>query len=121
MNKLQSLALATTAMALTAESSFAADGCGIFGCSNVGTPLQWGGGTADTLIQRLVGNAMMFLGLLGVLYGIWGGFQIVTAGGDEEKVKKGRTIIIQVAIGLLVIFIANSIVQFILQKILTNA
>jgi len=40
MNKLQKIALATTAMALTAESSFAADGCGIFGCSNVGTPLQ---------------------------------------------------------------------------------
>jgi len=60
----------------------------------------------------------MFLALIGVCYGLWGGFQIVTAGGEEEKVKKGRTILIQVAIGLVVIFLANSIVQWVLTKIL---
>jgi hypothetical protein len=66
----------------------------------------------------LISNALVFLGLLGVCYGIWGGFQIVTAGGDEEKVKKGRTIIIQVIIGLVVIFLANSIIQWVLTSIL---
>lgn len=43
---------------------------------------------------------------------------MLTAGGDEEKVKKGRTILIQVGIGLIVIFLANSIVQFVLTKII---
>ncbi len=43
---------------------------------------------------------------------------MLTAGGEEEKMKKGRTILIQVAIGLVVIFLANSVVQFVLQRIL---
>lgn len=115
---MKSLALASTAFALGTLQSFAADGAGMFGATNVGAPIQGGGGTADTLVQKLVGNAMLFLGIVAVLYGIWGGFLMVTAGGDEEKVKKGRTILVQVAIGLVVIFIANSIVQFVLSKIL---
>jgi len=61
---------------------------------------------------------MVFLAIIAVLYLLWGGFQILTAGGDEEKVTKGKTIIIQAGIGLLVIFLANSIVQWILGLII---
>ena len=52
-----------------------------------------------------------------VMYGIWGGFQIVTAGGDEEKVKKGRTILIHVVIGIIVIWLAGSVVQWVVGLI----
>ncbi len=69
--------------------------------------------TADVTIQNLINNAMMYISILAVCYGIWGGFQIITAGGDEEKVKKGRTILIQVVIGILVIWIAGSIVKWV--------
>ncbi len=118
MNTFKKLAISVGTTALIAEQTFA-DGTTIFGGSNVtNTSVQGGGGTADTLIQRLVGNAMLFLGLVGVLFGIYGGFLMLTAGGDEEKVKKGRTILMQVAIGLVVIFLANSIVQLVLSKIL---
>ena len=55
----------------------------------------------------------MYLSILAVCYGIYGGFQIVTAGGDEEKVKKGRTILIQVGIGIIVIWLAGSIVKWV--------
>jgi Type IV secretion system pilin len=101
-------------LAATTASSFAID----FGGGKVDQKIVGGGGTADTAVQGLIANAMVFLGILGVCYGIWGGFQIVTAGGDEEKVKKGRTIIIQVVIGLIVIFLANSIIQWVLTQIL---
>jgi hypothetical protein len=69
--------------------------------------------TADVTIQNLINQAMMYISILAVCYGIWGGFQIVTAGGDEEKVKKGRTIIIQVVIGIIVIWLAGSIVKWV--------
>ncbi len=69
-------------------------------------------------MQTLITNALAFLAILGVVYGIYGGFQIITAGGDEEKVKKGRTIIIQVLIGLVVIFLANSIVEWVITSVL---
>ncbi len=72
----------------------------------------------DAWVQNIVANFMVFLAIIAVLYLLWGGFQILTAGGDEEKVTKGKTIIIQAGIGLLVIFLANSIVQWILGLII---
>ena len=38
-----------------------------------------------------------------------------------EKVKKGKTIIIQALIGLLVIFLASSIVTFVMTSLFSNA
>ena len=43
---------------------------------------------------------------------VYAGFLIVTAGGDEEKVKKGKHILIQVAIGIIVVFLASTFVYF---------
>ncbi len=70
--------------------------------------------SAEVTAQNLINNALMFLSILAVAYGIWGGFQIVTAGGDEEKVKKGRTILIQVVIGIIVIWLAGSVVKWVI-------
>lgn len=70
--------------------------------------------SAEVTFQTLIDRAMMFLALVAVAYGIWGGFQIITAGGDEEKVKKGRTILIQVVIGIIVIWLAGSIVKWVI-------
>jgi hypothetical protein len=61
---------------------------------------------------------MFFLGIVAVIYGIYGGFLILTAGGEDDKVKKGKSIIIQVSIGLVIIFLANSLVQWVITKIL---
>ena len=69
--------------------------------------------SAEVTAQNLINNALMFLSILAVGYGIWGGFQIVTAGGDEDKVKKGRTILIQVVIGIIVIWLAGSVVKWV--------
>lgn len=61
---------------------------------------------------------MVFLGILAVCYGLYGGFLIMTAGGEDDKVKKGKQILIHVALGLVVIYLANSIVQWVLGSIL---
>ncbi len=73
--------------------------------------------SAENVVQVLIDRAMMFLALVAVCYGIWGGFQIVTAGGDEEKVKKGRTILIQVVIGIIVIWLAGSVVKWVISLV----
>lgn len=69
-------------------------------------------------IENIVAVLVGFLYLLAVLYAMWGGFNILTAGGDEEKVKKGKTILIQGGLGLLVIFLASSIVRWIINIVL---
>lgn len=114
LKKVGFISLATLA---SLEQALAID----FGGGNVSNKIQGSQNTADQTIQNLVGNIMFFLGIVAVLYGIYGGFLILTAGGEDDKVKKGKTILIQVAIGLVVIFLANSIVQWVLSKILTNA
>ena len=66
-------------------------------------------------IQTYVNFFMTFLYLIAVLYALWGGFQILTAGGEDEKVGKGKTILIQAGIGLLVIFLSGTIVKWVLS------
>lgn len=89
-----------------------------YGSGNVQSGLKGTEEAAPAAVQTLVGRFMTFLAIIALLYLLWGGFNILTAGGDEEKVKKGKTVIIQACIGLVVIYLANSFVQFILGEIL---
>lgn len=66
-------------------------------------------------IQFYVNFLMTFLYLIAVMYALWGGFQILTAGWDDEKVKKWKTILIQWAMWLLVIWLAWTIVKWVLS------
>jgi hypothetical protein len=63
-------------------------------------------------IQDIIAYLLTVLGIAGVIYIIYAGFNIVTAGGDEDKVKKSKSTITHVIIGLLLIFLAASIVKF---------
>lgn len=59
-------------------------------------------------------NWITWLGtLVAVGYGIYGGFLYMTAGGNDEQVKKAKWVFKQVAIGLVVIILAYSLVSFI--------
>lgn len=116
MNVMQKAAYASVAL-VTASSEMASAAIN-FGTDQVQSGVKGTDATADSAVQRLVGNFMFFLGILAVLYGLYGGFLILSSGGDEEKVKKGKTILMHVGLGLIVIFLANSIVQWIIGKIL---
>lgn len=108
MNKLQYIGYSLVGLMTTASVALA----GPFGEDKV-TLGATSKTTADVAVQTLIDRAMLFLSLVAVAYGIWGGFQIVTAGGHEEKVKQGRTILIQVVIGIIVIWLAGSIVKWV--------
>ena len=69
------------------------------------------GGTIQTIISYLLG----FLALIAVIFAIYGWFQILTAGWDEEKVKKGKTTLINALLGIFVIWISWALVSWILQ------
>lgn len=59
-----------------------------FGQTEVDSGLQGSTASADDAVQVLITNAISFLYLIAVIFALWGGFNILTAGGDEEKVKK---------------------------------
>jgi hypothetical protein len=75
-------------------------------------------GRADEVIQRYVVNITNFLYLIAVLYWLWWGFNILTAGWDEEKVKNWKKVIINALIWLVVIFLVSTIVEFLIKAIL---
>ena len=73
--------------------------------------------SAEWAIQTLISRFLMFLWVIAVWFIIYAGFLILTAGWDEEKVKKWKTIIIQAVIWIIVIFLAYSIVNWLFTSI----
>ncbi len=119
MNTLSKIGYSALGSAITVSQTFAA--ITFEGSNTVNAGLKGTDNTADVAVQKIISNFMMFLAFIAIAYGLYGGFLIVTAGGEEDKVKKGRTILMQIAIGLLVIFLANSVVQWVLTKLLSGA
>lgn len=70
--------------------------------------------TFSQYIQDVAVYLLWFIALVWVLYIMYAGFQILIWNGDEEKVKKSKQTILYVAIGIAVIFLAWSIVTFVL-------
>ena len=84
---------------------------------NINGLAQGGVGETRTTIESIVNTVLGFLALIAVIFVIVGGIRIMTAGGNEENVTKGRKTIIYAIIGLLVIFFARVIVGFVTQEI----
>ncbi|MBP8016536.1 hypothetical protein KAZ01_00870 [Candidatus Gracilibacteria bacterium] len=129
MGKLQKFIFTSLAVTTLVQQSFAADttssteGGLDFGQGNVDARIA-GGGTdaqADTLAQTVIGNALLLIGIIAVAFGIYGGFLVMTAAGDDGKAKKGKTILLQAGIGIIIIFLANSIVQLVIRSIATSS
>ena len=76
------------------------------------------GGSQGTDIKTTLSNILTyilsFLSIIAIGFAIYWGFQILTAGWDEEKVKKGKTTLINALIGIFVIMMAWSIVGWLL-------
>ena len=76
--------------------------------------------TTNSLTALILGLVRFFLGflfLVSVVALIYAGVLMVTALGDEGKVKKGKTIITWVIGGIVVIFLAYAIVNTVLGAI----
>ena len=58
------------------------------------------------VIKTAINRVLGILGLITFVLLLWGGFQMVTAAGDDKKFGAGQTILKQAGIGLL--FIAGS-------------
>ena len=78
----------------------------------------WSSSLLDT-ITNAVNWILGMLALIALIICLWGGFQMVTAAGDDGKYKKGMTILKQAAIGLIIIGVAWLFVSVIFWAIWT--
>lgn len=77
-------------------------------------------GTQDirVTIANIINAALGFLGILAVLIILYGGWIWMTSGGEPEKINTAKKILINGAIGLLIILMAYAIASFILNLLL---
>lgn len=76
-------------------------------------------GSADlvTSIANIIRLAIGFLGIVAVIIILLGGFKWMTSGGNEEKVKKAKALIIQGIVGLVIVLSSYAIANFVLTSI----
>ncbi|MBI4359638.1 MAG: hypothetical protein HY564_00905, partial [Candidatus Jacksonbacteria bacterium] len=66
-------------------------------------------------IRELINIALGFLGVIGVIVTLYGGFTWMTAFGDDEKVGKAKKTLVAGIIGIVIIGIAWTIVSYVLN------
>ena len=80
-------------------------------------------GFIDTFLGKLITTIISFVGVFFLGLTIYSGFQWMTAGGNEEKVTKARTRVLNgvigVAIALLAFVITNTLFNYFNQRFLT--
>jgi len=60
---------------------------------------------------------LTFLGIMFATYTVYGGYLYMTSAGKEEKVEKGRSIIVHGAIGVMVIFLSYTTVYYVVRTV----
>ena len=66
------------------------------------------------VVLKLIQVALGFTSLIALIFMLYGGFMWVTAGGNPERVKKGRDILIWAGIGIVAVMFAWGIVTYII-------
>ncbi len=81
--------------------------------TNLGS--TFGLGTADlkSTVIKIIQWILGLLGLIAVIFMLYGGFMWMTAGGNEERVSTAKKIITSALIGLVVVLLAWAIVIFV--------
>ena len=75
--------------------------------------LDLGATGLTAVITRVVSWLMVLAGFIAVIYLIYGGLLYITAAGDAEKAKMGRTSLINAIIGIIIIALALLIVRWV--------
>jgi hypothetical protein len=69
----------------------------------------------QTALPSILTFVLVITVILALLYLIWGGIKWITSGGDKGNVETARNQIVAVIVGLILVFLAWFIINFILQ------
>lgn len=110
--------IAIVAIFAFAVMPFVAGAQNIFG-NPANLPGQFEGttSTASGLIGKILGIVLGIVGLIAVLFLVWGGFQYITSAGDEEKVEKAKGTMVNALIGVVVVLLAYALVRIVANAV----
>jgi len=84
---------------------------------NYGTIVGWGTQDLKTVIFLVINVIMGFLAIIAVIGILYGGFQMMTSGGNEDQSAMGKKAISAGVIGLAIIIGAWVIAAFVVQNL----
>jgi len=84
-------------------------------CPNTIVREDWAVACMLNVVYAITDIAFGLLLALGILVGLGGGYYILTAGSDPEKINKGKDFIIYAILGLLVALFAKAIPSIVIR------
>ena len=88
------------------------------GC-NPGDPSE-GTEKIQSIVTLIVNIFSVIVGIVAVIMIIYGGFKYITSGGDSGNITSAKNTIIYAIIGLVIVALAQFLVQFVLDKVITE-
>lgn len=76
--------------------------------------------TTGAIYTKFLNGAMYAVGIVAVIATIYGGYLYMTARGNADQAKKGRTVLTWAIIGLVVVVAAAVIVNVVIRAIVEN-
>lgn len=70
----------------------------------------------NSLITTIINIFSVVVGIVAVLFIVYGGFRYITSGGDSGNVTSAKNTILYALIGLIIVALAQVIVKFVLAK-----
>jgi len=84
---------------------------------NSAAPSSLKGASLPEMIGNIIITVISLLGIIMVVYIIYGGFLWTTAGGDSSKVQKAKDIIKNSIIGVIIVLASYLITQFVIDSL----
>ena len=85
------------------------------------TNFHTGAGYGSAGLSEIIGNiiqiVLSLLGLIAVVLIIAGGFQWMTSGGNEEKIKGAKKLMGSALVGLVIVILAYAIAAFVIGRL----
>ncbi len=70
-----------------------------------------------TLLANIINFVLLLAGIIAFFYVLYGGFLYLTSGGDQAGAQKGRTMIANALIGIVIIFLSYALVNFFVNRL----
>ena len=86
-------------------------------CDSVDSNTSGSTDSINKLIRDVINIFSIIVGVVSVIMIIIGGFRYITSGGDSNHVSSAKNTIIYAIIGLVIVALAQFIVQFVLNKV----
>ncbi len=78
---------------------------------------ETGAGKIQNIVTTAINIFSIIVGIVSVVMIIYGGFKYITSGGDSGNVTSAKNTIVFAVIGLIIVALAQFIVQFVLNKV----